>query len=462
MSHMDVDGDFIWGDDCATEVFAQAHNPDLCLIFRFVWNRSQPCALSTRIVTCYHDLPACQADETFSDRASMREALYSLIRSVWPQCTRHPAIAAADVTVEIYQDTTGQNQWRVCHESTYKLYIESLLPMDCLFSSTETKPKVYDCVDYSSLIQIRHLGGRGTTVVVRTSSNSQSLYVFKGVDFGAFLETPADFRYRKDICYHEIRTICSLPQHPHIISPPGVFVTVSKIDDPLETFICGTLSPFMELGTLDDLVEKNKISGTRMALRDKAAWCFQMASAISHVHLTAHTFHMDIKPANFLVDSKKDLILIDWEQSGAPSYTLAPEADGSWDVEELRTELSPCELAVPKLKYVKYRGRIRENLFWGRPRWNVFPIWRDHCPRALEAAEVFSLGRTMWMLLQQVAQSEIEDLDNVVVCWNKEASDVPKDWKAVVGKCIETDPNERIGLLELTRFWECKMQDLSN
>lgn len=57
-----------------------------------------------------------------------------------------------------------------------------------------------------------------------------------------------------------------------------------------------------------------------------------MSSAILHTHLVARTYHMDIKPANFLVDDEGDLILIDWEQSGAPLYTLAPEASGEYDV----------------------------------------------------------------------------------------------------------------------------------
>lgn len=33
-----------------------------------------------------------------------------------------------------------------------------------------------------------------------------------------------------------------------------------------------------------------------------------MALAISHAHFTAHTFHMDIKPANFVLDANKDLM----------------------------------------------------------------------------------------------------------------------------------------------------------
>ena len=115
-------------------------------------------------------------------------------------------------------------------------------------------------------------------------------------------------------------------------------------------------------------------------------------------------------------------------------------------------ESSPYERV--DLVATKLRGPDRENLAWGRPKWNVFPLWRDHCPRALEAAEVFSLGRSMWMLLQQVTQSEVEDLDEVVVYWDEEARAIPEDWKAVVSSSLDTDPNRRIGLSELVRFWE--------
>jgi hypothetical protein len=109
--------------------------------------------------------------------------------------------------------------------------------------------------------------------------------------------------------------------------------------------------------------------------------------------------------SQFRPEFSERLVLIDWEQSGAALYTLAPEADGSWDVKEARTGSSyrgGADSARLKLVYEKYCGPDRENLAWGRPKWNVFPRWRDLYPRALEAAEVFSLGRTMWMLLEQV------------------------------------------------------------
>ena len=69
-----------------------------------------------------------------------------------------------------------------------------------------------------------------------------------------------------------------------------------------------------------------------------------------------HTFHIDIKPASFVLNASKDLILIDWEQSGTALYTLAPEADGSWDVKEATTApsyLEGADSAEPRLVYKK-------------------------------------------------------------------------------------------------------------
>lgn len=453
---MDVEVNLIWGDDAESEVFAQTQNQATCVIFRYSLSSKLPKGLPSRIVTCFHDLLVADASETFPDRASMREAIYSSIREVWDQCIQHPSITAPDVIAEIYEDAKGQHQWRISHEGSYNQYVESLLPMSDLFQCGEAILATYSTIDYSCLTQISHPGGRGRTAVVRSSLNPEALYVFKGVDFGVFLENPVNFLPLRDICYHEIRTISSLPKHPNIMPSTNTFVTVSKIGDNQQALICGTLYPFMEHGTLDDQIQAANATGARLSLINKAAWCFQMASAVSHTHYAAHSFHMDIKPANFLLDSYKDLLLIDWEQSGAPSYTLAPEADGSWDVKYVEIETSHCgvaDSAQPRLVYEKYCGPERENHAWGLPKWNVFPHWRDSYPRALDAAEVFSLGRTMWMLLEQVTQREVEDLDEVIVSWSDKVTDIPQGWKDAVNRCLDPDPNKRIGLLELVDFW---------
>lgn len=73
-----------------------------------------------------------------------------------------------------------------------------------------------------------------------------------------------------------------------------MFVTVGKMQDDHRALICGTPYPFMERGTLDHQVENTKATGASLPFSEKAASCFQMASAIAHTHFTAHPFHMDI------------------------------------------------------------------------------------------------------------------------------------------------------------------------
>ncbi|KAF2233622.1 kinase-like protein [Viridothelium virens] len=221
--------------------------------------------------------------------------------------------------------------------------------------------------------------------------------------------------------------------------------------------VCGMLHPFMERGSLDSEIKRANATGSRLTLTDKARWCYEMSSAVFHTHFVARTYHMDIKPANFLLNAENDVILIDWEQSGAPHYTLAPEADGTWDVRFLEVDPSHenAHNAPPaRLIYKRYNGPPRENSVWSWPQWNVFPEWRERFPRALEAAETFSLGRTLWLLLEQVSQSEIENNRSVVVAWSKGEEDIPDDWKAIVYRCLEPDPNDRIGLAEVLNFWK--------
>lgn len=79
-----------------------------------------------------------------------------------------------------------------------------LLPVSNLLQSEEAKQQAHDVVGYSNLLPIIHPGGRGRTAIVRRSSSLNSLYVFKGVDFGAFLESRTDYEHRKNVCYHKI------------------------------------------------------------------------------------------------------------------------------------------------------------------------------------------------------------------------------------------------------------------
>lgn len=117
---MGVEGDLIRGDEDESEVFAQAQNHDLCLIFRYSLHPKLPQSLPSCIVNCFYCLSVNDIAKPFSDREMMREALYTSIRQLWDQCATHPSITALDVIVEIYEDNKGQNQWRISHESLFE------------------------------------------------------------------------------------------------------------------------------------------------------------------------------------------------------------------------------------------------------------------------------------------------------------------------------------------------------
>lgn len=158
-----------------------------------------------------------------------------------------------------------------------------------------------------------------------------------------------------------------------------------------------------------------------------------------------------------MLDADFHLVLIDWEQNDAPVTTAAPEIDGTWDVEEVL-----AENATPTLRYTKYTGPERRNMPETTPGgngwnvWNVFPVWSEQCPKALELAEVFSLGRCMWMLLRQPDMDAFEDItstEDVVEDWVS-SEDISVHWRHVVEGCLKHSPTERMGLSELLTFWD--------
>ena len=217
----------------------------------------------------------------------------------------------------------------------------------------------------------------------------------------------------------------------------------------------GHLSTFFARGSLASVIEAANSSGEAIPRQKQAKWCHQMSVALAHAHGDMGTYHMDIKPGNFILNDDEDVFLIDWEQSGAPASTLSPEADGTWDVLE----------EADKLIYTKYIGPERRNMPEGGGResfnvWNVFPEWQANCPRASELVEVFALGRTMWMILTHNDDDfdEVEHPDDVRVTWD---TNVPPHWIRMVDRCMDRDPNKRPPLADLVGFWKDEEMALS-
>ncbi|KAL8392942.1 hypothetical protein RB595_002943 [Gaeumannomyces hyphopodioides] len=74
-------------------------------------------------------------------------------------------------------------------------------------------------------------------------------------------------------------------------------------------------------------------------------------------------------------------------------------------------------------------------------------------PLALKLAEIFSLGRTMWMLPRQPDMDfdEVGHPKDFVTDWEG-TEDIPESWKQMVGHCLSPDPNERLDVVEVARM----------
>jgi hypothetical protein len=307
-----ISGEWIWGNDLETIVFAQAFGHQKTLIFRFGLDNTQRSqSLTTRIVNCNHDLTVDSTSATFPNRLSMRMAIWSAIATVWAECSDKPTVQDPDIVIDVYDlgltDLTPQISWSICHEDLFNDYVDLLLPPSQL-----SVKQPMDTVDFKSLIRLNQLGGRGCTTLVYTPSDPLSQFVFKGIDFRTFLNSYESGHIREEvkIYYRSTELVSNMPRHPNVMAPAQTLVTICKPGDDRQ-FVCGSLYPFLPNGSLAGHIEKNNKSGERISLSCKAQWCYQMVAAIAHTHFVAHTYHMDIKPGNFLLDADSSLVLID-------------------------------------------------------------------------------------------------------------------------------------------------------
>ncbi|TDZ38250.1 hypothetical protein C8035_v006782 [Colletotrichum spinosum] len=309
------------------------------------------------------------------------------------------------------------------------------------------RDNAFEVVKLDHLETVACLPGKTGANIVRVRRRPSALvhdshYVFKGMPLAAYLKEPKDFKeHYETTLIHEIITLCDMVPHPNIMPPPKMLV-VFTLDG--KNKICGFLQPAMKNDSVDAQVIRANKKQKRLSLSLKAKWCYQMALAIRHTHRVAKTYHMDFKPGNMLVDDNENIRLIDWEQSGVSMFTHAPEVVKDQSAKESNT----FKNGKRRIIYTPNQQGPRKDLKWGFPDWNVYPDWKTVCPRAAELSEVFSLGRTMWMLLEQVAQNANQTE------WTPASGDIPSEWKDMVMSCQKRDPNERPELDEVVKFWE--------
>ncbi|KAI3392663.1 hypothetical protein diail_5303 [Diaporthe ilicicola] len=354
-------------------------------------------------------------------------------------------------------------------KALYEQFCQTLIPIGEFFDylnrqGITAQPDEFATVEISQLTTVgaSRLPGLNEARCVCIDSPSETsdqasqsaLYVLKGADFSAWLERRHEKRpwdvykralYSEHSLKEELMVLCTIPSHPNIIPRPPIIVTTPTSPER----ICGFLQPFRAKQTISEqigLAEKQRI---RIHPLTKAKWCLGIAEGMLHTHRVAKTFHMDMKPANLLVEDDDTVKIIDWQQQGMCRATHPPEATLGFN---------------PKIQKIVDKMRLDENgqpivIFTPQPEtWpeeglrDAYVRWKAENPRGLEAAELFMTARTFWHVLEQRA----ETTDHTI--WSKESADIPESWKETVQACLLEDPATRPALETVVEFWKKQVE----
>ena len=462
LESLGIRNQWVWGGECGSKslVYAQAYGQDKTLIFLFEKDKQNPYGLNTRIVNCFHEVEV-DPQSTFASTDIMRDHIWLKIASIWAECVASPKSREPGVLFRVhnngsrYSGTTGC--WVAESSWNFSGLVEDLLPLD-QFEDSGYKTTT---VDFDDISRLDSLGTRASTAVATIPSQPGTRFVYRGVDLRTYLsiDNLEVIKHVIDAFYNSIRVLEFMSPHANIQAPVRILVTVQEHR---ENYVIGSLEPYMTRGSLGALIKRSNKDNERIPIAQKAQWCYQMASAVGHAS-SFGVYHKDIKPESFLIDDESNLVLVSWEQNDVPVTTAAPEINGKWDAETL---------VDGTVKYTKYQGPVRRNMPEEYPvkhGWDVldvYTLWTSNrCSKAVELAEVFSLGRTMWMLLRQSSMA-FEHVQNIRDIEEEDwtgCDDVPEWVRKGVEKCLtRNNPNQRMSLEELKEFWDGAEMSLRN
>ena len=351
----------------------------------------------------------------------------------------------------------------------YEQFAQTLIPIGEFFDGLNrqgvtAQPDEFGTVEVSrlSIVGASTLPGLNEAKCVCIDSPSEisdhashsTLYVFKGADFSAWLERKHEKRpwnvykralYSEHSLKEELMVLCTMPPHPNIIPRPPILVSTPTSPER----ICGFLQPFRAKQTISeqvDLVNKKRV---RIPLLIKAKWCLGIAEGILHTHRVAKTFHMDMKPANVLVEDDNSVRIIDWQQQGMCRATHPPEATLGFNpkIQKIVDKMRLDQNGQPIVIFAPHTGTWPEEGLR-----DAYVRWKAENSRGLEAAELFMAARTFWHVLDQRG----ETIDPTI--WSKESVDIPESWRKIVEACLIEDPAKRPALGTVVEFWRKQVE----
>lgn len=209
------------------------------------------------------------------------------------------------------------------------------------------------------------------------------------------------------LLYHELRTLLTLPDHPHVMKSPRYLVTDIEASN-ASAKVVGFLQEYLPLGSLDQILP-NQQQTSRIQPETRLKWAKQITSTLIYLRDTCNYFYSDLKTANIVVRDATgdlgDIVFIDFEQNGTSNVWSAPEV---YHVETLELASRIVKDSSKRLQYQRLLMRLtgmERNLdckTYCNPPHGHLSAWAPLTPTEKEAAQVFALGKVLFCIFESV------------------------------------------------------------
>ncbi|KAI1733386.1 kinase-like domain-containing protein [Xylaria scruposa] len=334
---------------------------------------------------------------------SQAQASETLVRAVLTWCHDQYQHIMPQFGNSLFLDDVAIDGRPIVTEQLDSPIIDALPTVRSLFGESVTQLPIV----LKSELCVQAIEGTFFLPQTRPVSYNGNILVAKGPASAA--RAMDDLREAVHLC-----TLQSHRPHPHIIPPPTALVRLSRDDER----ICGFLIPFYQNGNLDSYARKLRQAG-KLTSDILWAWFRQLVSAAKFL-IDAGTWHGDIKPDNIVVNSSCAIVLID-----------------------LATKYSTVSIASPEvIKVAKERGSLEVPSDW--------PL------AAIEKSEVYSIGRTLYLVSESIAMDDIYSNpgnSQASQTFFTETSLTPVAMREVIQVCVRDDPSQRPSLQELSLMY---------
>jgi serine/threonine protein kinase len=232
----------------------------------------------------------------------------------------------------------------------------------------------------------------------------------------------------------EVERLTRLDRHPHI---------VTLLDTDLGSDPPFYVMDLIEEGSLDQFVGGE----TKQSHQQVVEWMRQICEALAYVHGKG-LIHCDLKPANILVDEQGHVRVVDFGQSRVFTESSASLGTLYYMAPEQARLGEPGKPVQPDIRWDVYALGA-----------TIYAILFGHAPRASsESDHTLQEAATLTERLERYRMlSEARPVDLSLA----KREGVDRDFMAIVGRCLATDPEERYDtttavLADLDAMRECR------